>query len=166
MARNVNDTIKKLGAARRQKVEVRAAQLIAEEMTLREVRSARKLTLQKSAKARLKPSPISNRTTPSHSSAGLPLLVSHLSDIQIPQRPPHQRILEGCRDGNVARQELVGSASSPAACQSRSQLRGRFWAANVDSAHWRAPQTFRMCCARPVSTKFLQHRRGALLYFL
>jgi hypothetical protein len=45
MARNVNDTIKKLSAARREKVEVRAAQLIAEEMTLREVRSARKLTL-------------------------------------------------------------------------------------------------------------------------
>ena len=81
---NVNDIIKKLKVAQRRKVEVRAAQLIAEEMTLREVRSARKLTLQKSAKARLKPSPISNRTTPSHSTAGLPLLVSHLSDIRIP----------------------------------------------------------------------------------
>lgn len=47
MARNVNDIIKKLSAAQRRKVEARAAQLIAEEMTLREVRKARKLTQQK-----------------------------------------------------------------------------------------------------------------------
>ncbi|MBZ5632867.1 MAG: helix-turn-helix transcriptional regulator [Acidobacteriia bacterium] len=44
MATNVNDIIKKLSPAQRKKVERRAAQLIAEEMTLRELRQARKLT--------------------------------------------------------------------------------------------------------------------------
>ena len=44
MAKNVNDIIKKLIAAQRKKVEARAAQLVAEEMTLRKVRKARKLT--------------------------------------------------------------------------------------------------------------------------
>ena len=44
MTKNVNDIIKKLSAARRKKVEARAAQLVAEEMTLRRVRKARKLT--------------------------------------------------------------------------------------------------------------------------
>jgi DNA-binding XRE family transcriptional regulator len=44
MAVNVNDKIRKLGAVRRRRVEERAAQLIAEEMTLRELRRARKLT--------------------------------------------------------------------------------------------------------------------------
>lgn len=44
MATNVNEIIKKLGPAQRKKVERRAAQLIAEEMTLRELRQARKLT--------------------------------------------------------------------------------------------------------------------------
>lgn len=51
MARNVNDIIKKLSAAQRKRVETRAAQLIAEEMTLREIRKARKLTQQKIAKS-------------------------------------------------------------------------------------------------------------------
>jgi len=51
MARNVNDIIEKLSAAKRKKVEIRAAQLIAEEMTLREIRKARKLTQQKIAKS-------------------------------------------------------------------------------------------------------------------
>jgi len=51
MARNVNDIIDKLSAAQRKKVEARAAQLIAEEMTLREIRKARKLTQQKIAKS-------------------------------------------------------------------------------------------------------------------
>jgi len=51
MPRNVNDIINKLGAAQRRKVEVRAAQLIAEEMTLRELRRARKITQQKIAKS-------------------------------------------------------------------------------------------------------------------
>ena len=51
MARNVNDIIERLSAAQRKKVEVRAAQLIAEEMTLREIRKARKLTQQKIAKS-------------------------------------------------------------------------------------------------------------------
>ncbi len=44
MAVNVNDKIKKLSPAQRKKVEARAAELIAEEMTLRELRKARKLT--------------------------------------------------------------------------------------------------------------------------
>ena len=51
MARNVNDIIERLSAAQRKNVEARAAQLIAEEMTLREVRKARKLTQQKIAKS-------------------------------------------------------------------------------------------------------------------
>jgi DNA-binding XRE family transcriptional regulator len=44
MVLNVNDKIKKLSPALRKKVEARAAKLIAEEMTLRELRKARKLT--------------------------------------------------------------------------------------------------------------------------
>lgn len=44
MPTNVNDIIKRLSPARRKKVEARAAQLVAEEMTLRELRKARKLT--------------------------------------------------------------------------------------------------------------------------
>jgi DNA-binding XRE family transcriptional regulator len=44
MAVNVNDKIGKLSAALRKKVEARAAELLAEEMTLRELRHARKLT--------------------------------------------------------------------------------------------------------------------------
>ena len=50
MARNVNDIIKNLAAAHRKKVEARAAQLIAEEMTLRELRRARKLSQVRVAK--------------------------------------------------------------------------------------------------------------------
>ncbi len=44
MAVNVNDKIGKLSRARRRKVETRASELVAEEMTLRELRTARKLT--------------------------------------------------------------------------------------------------------------------------
>ncbi len=44
MARNVNDVIAGLDPVRRSKVEERAAELIAEEMTLREMRKARQLT--------------------------------------------------------------------------------------------------------------------------
>ena len=44
MALNVNDVIAGLGPARRRRVEERAAELIAEEMTLRELRKARQLT--------------------------------------------------------------------------------------------------------------------------
>ena len=51
MAVNVNDKIRKLRPAQRKKVEARAAQLIAEEMTLRELRKARKLTQVRIAKA-------------------------------------------------------------------------------------------------------------------
>ena len=50
MAKNVDDKIKKLSPAQRKKVEARAAELIAEEMTLRELRNARKLTQVKIAK--------------------------------------------------------------------------------------------------------------------
>ena len=51
MATNVNDKIEKLGPVRRKRVEVRAAQLIEEEMTLRELRTARQLTQVRMAKA-------------------------------------------------------------------------------------------------------------------
>ena len=51
MAKNVNDIIKKLTAAQRKKVEARAAELIAEEMTLQELRRARKRTQVSVAKA-------------------------------------------------------------------------------------------------------------------
>jgi DNA-binding XRE family transcriptional regulator len=44
MAVNVDDKIRKLSTGRRKKVEARAAELIAEQMTLRELRAARKLT--------------------------------------------------------------------------------------------------------------------------
>jgi DNA-binding XRE family transcriptional regulator len=50
MAVNVDDKIKKLSASQRKKVEARAAELIAEEMTLRELRRARKLTQVRVAK--------------------------------------------------------------------------------------------------------------------
>jgi DNA-binding XRE family transcriptional regulator len=51
MPRNVDDIIEKLPPAQRKKVEDRAAQLIAEEMTLRQLRRARKLTQQKIARS-------------------------------------------------------------------------------------------------------------------
>lgn len=51
MSRNVNDIIRKLSPAQRKKVEARAAQLIAEEMTLRQLRQACKLTQEKVAKS-------------------------------------------------------------------------------------------------------------------
>ena len=44
MAKNVDEKIKKLSASQRKKVEARAAALIAEEMTLRDLRKARELT--------------------------------------------------------------------------------------------------------------------------
>ncbi len=47
---NVNDKIRKLSPAQRKKVEARAAELIAKEMTLRELRKARKLTQVRIAK--------------------------------------------------------------------------------------------------------------------
>jgi DNA-binding XRE family transcriptional regulator len=42
--RNLNDVIAKLPVARRQKVEARAQELIAEELTLQDIRKARKFT--------------------------------------------------------------------------------------------------------------------------
>jgi transcriptional regulator with XRE-family HTH domain len=50
MATNVEDKIKKLNPAQRQKVEARAGELVAEEMTLRELRHARQLTQVRMAK--------------------------------------------------------------------------------------------------------------------
>ena len=50
MPTNVDGKVRKLGTAQRRKVEARAAQLIAEEMTLRELRHARKLTQVRMAK--------------------------------------------------------------------------------------------------------------------
>ena len=44
MAVNVNDKIKKLPPAQRKQVAARATELLAEEMTLRELRKARQLT--------------------------------------------------------------------------------------------------------------------------
>jgi transcriptional regulator with XRE-family HTH domain len=51
MSRNVNDIIRKLSPAQRKKVEARAAQLMTEEMTLRQLRQACRLTQQKVAKS-------------------------------------------------------------------------------------------------------------------
>jgi transcriptional regulator with XRE-family HTH domain len=51
MTVNVNNKIKKLSRVQRKKIEARAAELIAEEMTLRELRKARKLTQVRIAKA-------------------------------------------------------------------------------------------------------------------
>jgi transcriptional regulator with XRE-family HTH domain len=48
---NVDEKVSRLSAALRKKVEARAAKLIAEEMTLRELRKARKLTQVRMAKA-------------------------------------------------------------------------------------------------------------------
>jgi DNA-binding XRE family transcriptional regulator len=50
MARNVNDIIKSLPVGRRRKIEKRASQLIAEEMTLQELRRAREMTQVRMAK--------------------------------------------------------------------------------------------------------------------
>ena len=50
MPTNVDDVIKKLSPAQRKNVEARAAESIAEEMTLRELRHARQLTQVKMAK--------------------------------------------------------------------------------------------------------------------
>ncbi|HEX2711854.1 MAG TPA: helix-turn-helix transcriptional regulator [Candidatus Acidoferrales bacterium] len=47
---NVNEKIKRLSTAQRKRVESRAAELIAEEMSLRELRKARKLTQVRMAK--------------------------------------------------------------------------------------------------------------------
>ena len=51
MSKNVNDIIRTLSPAHRKKLEARAAELIAEEMTLQELRRARKLTQVSVAKA-------------------------------------------------------------------------------------------------------------------
>ena len=51
MSRNVDDIVRTLNARRRKNVETRAAELIAEEMTLQELRRARKLTQISVAKA-------------------------------------------------------------------------------------------------------------------
>lgn len=48
---NINDKFKKLSAAQKKRVETRAAEIVAEQMTLRELRKARKLTQVKLAKS-------------------------------------------------------------------------------------------------------------------
>jgi DNA-binding XRE family transcriptional regulator len=50
MSVNIRDKIAKLNSARRKKVENRAAELIAEEMNLRDLRKARRLTQARVAK--------------------------------------------------------------------------------------------------------------------
>lgn len=50
MTRNVNDIVKSLPTSRRRKIEKRAAALIAEEMTLQELRRARAMTQVRLAK--------------------------------------------------------------------------------------------------------------------
>jgi DNA-binding XRE family transcriptional regulator len=50
MSVNVNEIIRKLSPAERKKVEDRAAEIIAEEMSLRDLRKARKLTQARVAK--------------------------------------------------------------------------------------------------------------------
>jgi len=50
MATNINDIIKSLPAAERRAIKKRAAELIAEEMTLQELRRARAMTQVKMAK--------------------------------------------------------------------------------------------------------------------
>ena len=50
MPRNVNEILKTISPTRRKKIEKRAAELIAEEMTLRELRRARTMTQMKMAK--------------------------------------------------------------------------------------------------------------------
>lgn len=49
--RKLDDVIGKLPAARRQKVEARAQELIAEELTLQDIRKAQKLTQQQMARS-------------------------------------------------------------------------------------------------------------------
>jgi DNA-binding XRE family transcriptional regulator len=51
MSVNVNEVVRKLSPAERKKVEDRAAEIIAEEMSLRDLRKARKLTQARVAKA-------------------------------------------------------------------------------------------------------------------
>ncbi|HLK64268.1 MAG TPA: hypothetical protein VKU19_12560 [Bryobacteraceae bacterium] len=51
MSRNVNGIIRALNSAQRKKIETRAGELIAEEMTLQELRRARRLTQASVAKA-------------------------------------------------------------------------------------------------------------------
>jgi DNA-binding XRE family transcriptional regulator len=50
MSVNVRDKIRKLSAAQRKKVKARAAEIMAEEMSLRDLRKARKLTQARVAK--------------------------------------------------------------------------------------------------------------------
>jgi DNA-binding XRE family transcriptional regulator len=50
MSVNVNEIIRKMSSAERKKVEDRAAEIIAEEMSLRDLRKARKLTQARVAK--------------------------------------------------------------------------------------------------------------------
>ncbi len=55
MSKNMNDIVRALTPARRERVETRAAELIADEMTLRELRRTRKLTQVSEAGPNAKP---------------------------------------------------------------------------------------------------------------
>jgi DNA-binding XRE family transcriptional regulator len=95
MARNVNDIIKALPASRRKKIERRGAALIADEMTLQELRRARKLTQVRMAeKLHIKQKQISEveRRTDMHISTLRRTVQAMGGDlslvVQFPDRPP------------------------------------------------------------------------------
>jgi DNA-binding XRE family transcriptional regulator len=95
MARNVNDIIKALPASRRKKIERRGAALIADEMTLQELRRARKLTQVRMAeKLHIKQKQISEveRRTDMHISTLRRTVRAMGGDlslvVQFPDRPP------------------------------------------------------------------------------
>jgi DNA-binding XRE family transcriptional regulator len=95
MARNVNDIIKALPASRRKRIEQRGIALIAEEMTLQELRRARKLTQERMAeKLHIKQKQISEieKRTDMHISTlrrTVQAMGGNLSlVVQFPDRPP------------------------------------------------------------------------------
>ena len=95
MARNVNDIIKALPASRRKRIEQRGVALIAEEMTLQELRRARKLTQERMAeKLHIKQKQISEieKRTDMHISTlrrTVQAMGGNLSlVVQFPDRPP------------------------------------------------------------------------------
>ena len=57
MSKNMNDIVRALTPAQREKVEARVAELMAEEMTLRELRRVRKLTQESETGPKAKQTP-------------------------------------------------------------------------------------------------------------
>jgi DNA-binding XRE family transcriptional regulator len=95
MTRDVNDIIKALPASRRKKIERRGAALIADEMTLQELRRARKLTQERMAeKLHINQKQISEveRRTDMHISTLRRTVQAMGGDlslvVQFPDRPP------------------------------------------------------------------------------